>query len=181
LRDIADRVDSMLTFWRWYKGIDYTRLFLTLRKINRAFEARIDTVSLRPLRLTPVRSLFSVPFLIPNTEPPIEVPQYVPLALIPEEEYGYSLAQNFPNPFNPLTTIEFVLAYPSAVSVKVYDLTGREVATLVETGDLDEGFHAVDFDASALASGIYFYRLLATPHEEGVRGFSIVRKMMLIK
>jgi hypothetical protein len=72
----------------------------------------------------------------------------------------FSLAQNFPNPFNPTTTIRFVLPNAGKVKVTVYNLHGEEVRTLVD-GEVAAGYHDVTFDGSDLASGIYFCRLEA--------------------
>ncbi len=70
----------------------------------------------------------------------------------------YSLEQNYPNPFNPSTTIEFKLPETSHVTLKIYDITGREVASLVNE-DKTAGNYKVNFNASNLASGVYFYRI----------------------
>ncbi|HTY37078.1 MAG TPA: T9SS type A sorting domain-containing protein, partial [Bacteroidota bacterium] len=86
---------------------------------------------------------------------------------------SFSLQQNYPNPFNPTTTIQFQLPTESIVTLKVYNLLGQEIRTLVN-GDLHAGVHIVSFDASNLSSGIYVYRLQAGE-------FSQVRRMMLIK
>ncbi len=93
---------------------------------------------------------------------------------------GYSLAQNYPNPFNPTTTIRYQLASAEYVTLKVYDLLGREVATLVDCYQT-AGSYEVQFDASsldgyrqALSTGIYIYKLQAGE-------FSDKRKMTLIK
>jgi hypothetical protein len=90
----------------------------------------------------------------------------------------FSLNQNYPNPFNPSTTINFSLAVDSKVSVKVFDLLGQEVATLVNS-TMSAGLHNLNFDASSLNSGVYFYQLEAA----GIDGsnFSSVKKMMLTK
>jgi len=181
LRAVSRRVDSMLTYWKAFPGLNYNTLYGTMRRINRAFTAQIDTISLRPLVLTPVNTLFSLDFLVPNTNPPEEIPQYVALANIPEEEIGYKLSQNYPNPFNPMTTIEFSLPEPSVVSLKVYDLTGREVAALIDREETPEGFQAVDFEAGSLSSGIYFYRIIANPITGSAKGFNVVGKMILMK
>ncbi len=85
----------------------------------------------------------------------------------------FALAQNHPNPFNPTTTIRFALAETAQVRLSVYDMTGREVAVLVN-GLAERGENNVAFDGSALASGVYFYTLQAP---EGV----ITKKMVLIK
>ena len=85
----------------------------------------------------------------------------------------FSLAQNYPNPFNPETKINYDLPISGYVSLKVYDLTGREVAILVNQ-QLEAGSHKVTFNGSNFASGIYFYRI-----QTG--NFSQVKRMMLIK
>jgi glycosidase len=72
----------------------------------------------------------------------------------------YSLAQNYPNPFNPMTTITYGIRSAARVSLRVYDVLGREVATLVDTYQ-PAGAFSRTFDASRLSSGVYFYRLQA--------------------
>ncbi|MDZ7288798.1 MAG: T9SS type A sorting domain-containing protein [candidate division KSB1 bacterium] len=86
---------------------------------------------------------------------------------------GYALAQNYPNPFNPTTTIDFALAKPSHVKLMVYNVLGQKVATLVDRRML-AGAHTVEFDASHLTSGVYFYRLEAGD-------FVSQKRMLLIK
>ncbi|MBN1782751.1 T9SS type A sorting domain-containing protein [bacterium] len=72
----------------------------------------------------------------------------------------FILHQNYPNPFNPATRISYDLKNPREVTVKVYDVTGAEVRTLVN-GMQSEGNHSVLFDAGGLASGVYYYKLVA--------------------
>lgn len=93
----------------------------------------------------------------------------------------FSLSQNYPNPFNPSTTIYYDLAANSFVTLKVYDLLGREVATLVD-GQQDAGAHKSVFDGTRLASGVYFYRL-QVQQASGVNGgaFTQTKKLVLIK
>jgi hypothetical protein len=90
----------------------------------------------------------------------------------------FALEQNYPNPFNPSTKINFSLAADSKVTLKVYDLLGQEVVTLVN-GELAAGEQEVTFNAAALNSGVYFYRINA----EGANGrnFTSVKKMILTK
>ncbi len=90
----------------------------------------------------------------------------------------YSLEQNYPNPFNPTTQIKFSLAEDSKVTLKVFDILGREVATILK-GNLTAGGHTVTFKASKLPSGVYIYKLEAS----GVDGsnFTSVKKMVLMK
>ena len=90
--------------------------------------------------------------------------------LIPTE---YALNQNYPNPFNPTTTIEFALPKAGNVKLVVYDVLGREVSELVNS-EMDAGYHKVTFNATNLASGIYFYSIKAGD-------FSNVKKLMLLK
>jgi len=87
----------------------------------------------------------------------------------------FTVHQNYPNPFNPTTVISFDLPSDHAVTVRLFDTLGREVATLVSGESLPAGHHQVSFDASALSSGIYIYRV------ELNDGQSVTRKMTLIK
>jgi len=89
---------------------------------------------------------------------------------IPEK---YSLSQNYPNPFNPVTNLEFGISKLGFVSLKVYDMLGKEIATLVNE-NLNPGTYKYNFDASDLTSGIYFYKLES-------EGFQETKRMMLIK
>ena len=90
----------------------------------------------------------------------------------------FTLGQNYPNPFNPSTTINFSLAVDSKVSLKIFDVLGQEVATLVN-GQLAAGSQQVSFDASSLNSGVYFYRIDANGNDG--QKFSSVKKMILTK
>ncbi|MBN8586203.1 MAG: T9SS type A sorting domain-containing protein [Ignavibacteria bacterium] len=85
----------------------------------------------------------------------------------------FDLLQNYPNPFNPVTNIKFDIAKTGLVKLSVYDVTGRQVADLVN-GELHAGSYNYDFNASNLASGIYFYKL-----EAG--NFTSIKKMILVK
>ncbi len=89
----------------------------------------------------------------------------------------FTLQQNYPNPFNPSTQIDFSLAVDSKVTLNVYSLLGEKVATLVNS-NLTAGVHQINFDASNLNSGVYFYRIEATA--DGFN-FNEVRKMLLTK
>jgi photosystem II stability/assembly factor-like uncharacterized protein len=91
---------------------------------------------------------------------------------------SFELLQNYPNPFNPVTLISFQLPVSSQVTMKVYNLLGQEVATLLNNEVVDDGEHEVEFDASHLPSGVYFYRL--TGRSEG-NVFSDIKKMMIVK
>jgi uncharacterized lipoprotein YddW (UPF0748 family) len=86
-------------------------------------------------------------------------------AMRPDE---FHLVQNYPNPFNPATTITYSLAAAAHTTLKVYDLLGREIATLAE-GNQNSGVYSVQFDASRLASGIYLYRLVSGSYSDTKR------------
>ncbi len=75
--------------------------------------------------------------------------------ILPKE---FSLSQNYPNPFNPNTSIQYVIGSRQFVTLKVYDVLGNEVARLVNE-DRSAGSYKINFDASNLSSGIYFYQL----------------------
>jgi hypothetical protein len=94
----------------------------------------------------------------------------------------FSLAQNFPNPFNPSTTINFAVPQDAFVTIKVYDLSGREVAVLLNNQFYSAGFKNTVFNSSAhnLSSGVYFYKLIAS-NTNGGNVFSQVKKMIMLK
>jgi plastocyanin len=85
----------------------------------------------------------------------------------------FELNQNYPNPFNPTTIINFNIPQKSFVTLKLYDISGREIGTLVNS-ELNNGGYSVDFNGSNYASGIYIYKLQAG-------NFTDVKKMTLIK
>ena len=85
----------------------------------------------------------------------------------------FALSQNYPNPFNPSTNISFSMSSRSKVSLKIYDVIGREVTALIN-GELSAGRHTLRWDASGFSSGIYFYRFQAG-------SFTETRKLILIR
>ena len=86
---------------------------------------------------------------------------------------GFIINQNTPNPFNPNTKISYSIPKQSFVQLKVFDVLGREVATLVNE-EQPTGNYSIEFDASNLTSGIYFYRIQAGDFVE-------IKKMLLMK
>ncbi len=111
----------------------------------------------------PVWTRFDPQVILSTDEPGREIPE------------GVTLMQNYPNPFNPVTNISFKLPDSEQVSLAVYDLTGRRVATLIDNQMRSSGMHVIAFDASRLASGVYIYSL------ELSGGQRFTNKMMLIK
>ncbi len=89
------------------------------------------------------------------------------------KKYSFTLEQNYPNPFNPTTQINYSIKEAGLVQLRVYDILGKEIVTLVNTNK-EAGYYSVDFDASELPSGVYIYQL-TTP------GFTQARKMILTK
>lgn len=125
------------------------------------YEAGNTTPVVNPLART-VIYISPVTFFVPSTS----VDDGVSLN-------SFALSQNYPNPFNPSTTINYSLAERSNVTVKVFDMLGREVANLVNTVQ-EAGSHNITFDASSLASGMYVYTITAG-------SFTSSKKMMLLK
>jgi hypothetical protein len=85
----------------------------------------------------------------------------------------FSLAQNYPNPFNPSTLIKYQLPKAAFVMITVFDLLGKEVASLVN-GNVEAGYHQAEFNGSDLSSGLYIYKIETD-------GFTDVKKMILVK
>jgi len=86
---------------------------------------------------------------------------------------SYHLSENYPNPFNPSTHIEYSLPKTTNVSLKIYDILGREIATLVD-GKVEPGEHSISWNPSNVPSGVYYYRLTGS-------GFAQTKKMVLVK
>jgi len=98
------------------------------------------------------------------------IPPDNPYSIIPGD---YSLEQNYPNPFNPVTTIGYKLPINTFVSIKIYDLTGKQLLTLVNENK-NAGTHEVNFNASGFSSGVYFYMIKAG-------NFTQARKLVFLK
>ena len=91
----------------------------------------------------------------------------------------FSVSQNYPNPFNPSTKIDFSLPAKSAVTLRVYDVLGKEVMTLLNDVK-DPGTYQANFDATNIASGTYFYRI-DVKENIGGRSYSETKRMILLK
>jgi hypothetical protein len=102
-----------------------------------------------------------------------------------EDEFpsSFSLQQNYPNPFNPTTNIEFIIGQTSIITLKIFNILGQEVATILNNEELPEGVHVVEFNASKFSSGVYFYRLSGASIESdgSTTKYNNVKKMLLIK
>lgn len=137
-----------------YEGATFKSVYLGIGLEQVSVAAARDTLVARALRWF--------------TEPVVNVDEEIGILPV-----SFQLEQNFPNPFNPITTIKYAVPKSSLVSIKVYDITGQEVASLVNEVK-ETGTYEVGFNASSLASGTYFYKLAAGD-------FVSVKKMVLLK
>jgi|WetSurMetagenome_2_1015567.scaffolds.fasta_scaffold04721_2 predicted acyl esterase len=178
-RNITPNVIKQLYFW----GTSSAHTFKLGNRI-RVIITNLDNVSYDPF-------LRTNPYVLPSLKRAINRiymnsynPTYIQLPLIGFIPIGvqqissnvpdkYSLSQNYPNPFNPTTNIRYQIANNSFVILKVYDILGKEIATLVNE-KLQAGTYEVKFDGTNLPSGVYYYRI-----ETG--NYSETKKMLLIK
>lgn len=198
VNDFAMMLKRWFTDRRWWGPMPKTQppicdstnhrqmLMWLTQMLNGAFAGQLDTLSWNcgKIRMAGVKDLTQVPWLRydPSIPPTIEHYDWV-ANWTPSH---YALAQNYPNPFNPTTMIEFELPDEAFVTLKVYNTLGQEVATLIDNELFDSGTEQFEFDASALPSGVYFYRLMAKgvgDQESGTAGqpFIGMKKMVLIR
>ena len=121
-------------------------------------------------RTAPVNRKDTIDFLITDTNGLMMTKSFIFSYTGPKE---FKLEQNFPNPFNPTTTIQYQLPQDARVTLKVYDILGSEVATLVNE-EQQAGYKEVKFNGSNIASGMYVYRLTAG-------NYISTKKMMVVK
>lgn len=119
----------------------------------------------------------TVEFLITDNKSVSVTKQFILKYALPEE---YIMEQNFPNPFNPSTTIRYQLPFDSRITLKVYDILGNEVATLIN-GVQQAGYKEVVFEASTISSGVYIYRLTAENLTDRKQTFISTKKMIAVK
>ncbi len=196
VKDIASYADHLLMGYyqgnahKFAGGSEYAGVNAVTEKVNEAFAGSMDTSSfVNGLIVKGVKRLVDVPYLRAN--PGVTPDRILPLAIKGDEGTRevpgqYVLSQNYPNPFNPTTTIQFDLPVESRVTLTIYDMLGQEVETLLRREELEEGSQEIEFDARALPSGVYFYRIVAEEivdeNENRVQStFTGVRKMVLIR
>lgn len=121
-------------------------------------------------RNTSINRKDTIDFLITSSDGIMMTKQFIFSYTGPKE---FKLEQNFPNPFNPTTTIQYQLPQDAKVTLKVYDILGSEVATLVNE-EQESGYKEVKFNAANFASGMYIYRLQ-------VKDYVSTKKMMVLK
>jgi len=189
VKDIAAVADTVMMGSypgpHFFDGCKIAELDSVIELINSSFEGAVDTIDFAAkLHLKGTKQLIDVPYLRydANIKPTIIAGSVNPVAQTPR---AFALYQNYPNPFNPTTTISFDLPEESFVTLKVYNVLGQEVATLLEHEQFDEGSQDVEFDAGRLSSGMYFYRIYAQPlaEEDGSASPAFVKvgKMLLVK
>ena len=178
LRQIVYLTDSGLTYCKHFSASFYFGQDSCISRINRAFDGPYVALTFHPLTIAGTNPRPA--FLHPNpfAAPVSAFRRYDVESDVPD---GFSLAQNYPNPFNPTTTIDFTLSEGSIVSLKVYNMLGQEIVTLLDRELMDEGDESVDFDASRLTSGVYFYKLVAQGVGERGERHQSVKRMVLIK
>jgi hypothetical protein len=182
IKEIASKADSLMTYFIINPGV-YDTLDRTIQLLNTSFSGPMDTLGwwIDSLKIKGVRPLLSVPYLQVSGIPPERTSPVVNNEwMMPDK---FALLQNYPNPFNPTTTISFTIASPGLVTLKVYNILGQEVQTLLQQEDMDQGFQEIEFNGDNLGTGVYFYRLtVETTDDAGVvRTYHDIRKMLLLK
>ena len=179
VRQIAHLADSALTYCPNFDPSFYGHVDSVISRINNAFNGPYTATSFQPLRIAG-RSPLPL-FLHPN--PAASPPVLHRAGSDPrvDEPDRFALGQNFPNPFNPLTTIEFELADDALVTIDIYDILGVKVATLASREHFDQGANEVEFDGSRVSSGVYFYRIRAETLDGSRLLYGGIRKMILLK
>ncbi len=205
LLQISEHLDLVMTYWGMIGpngGGEWDSAYNALYDINRSCVGPLDTVSweaggdLAKLVVDGNVDVQTVSFLtVPSPFAPTTVQAQNNLwdsedgSFEDDDEFAEAegtptamkLYQNYPNPFNPATTIAFRLSDVSNVTVRVYNLLGQEIATLLSNEEMEAGINTVEFAASQLASGIYFYRVNGENVETGEQITPAVGKMMLLK
>ncbi|MCX8056479.1 MAG: T9SS type A sorting domain-containing protein [Ignavibacteria bacterium] len=178
---IALKADSAMTFYNRFSTSMFIILEQTINKINRAFEGAIDTVSFGTKTVfTGAKSIDEVNFLVVGKKSSSAIFMGREGNNTEEKEFEIPI-QNYPNPFNPKTIIEFKLNKEALVSLKVYDMLGREIAVLAEDALYEAGVNEVEFDGQNLAAGIYFYQIIVRDTETQELLYRTAKKMILNK
>jgi hypothetical protein len=178
LREITNLVDSALTYYYHFIANPdiYVQFDSAVSRINRAFDGSYIAISMTPFLLKGTHSVDEVPFIHPNPLAFGKAVRSSRFSIEDEIPEKISLSQNYPNPFNPSTNIMFSLPEAGLVTLKIYDMLGREVATLLDREELDGGDQTIDFVADGLSSGVYFYQLVVNNGE-----YQQIKRMMLVK
>lgn len=189
LADIVKKADSALSCKTGGAGLKggwtVGDLADFLEDINGLFSAAFDTASFgvgygsktNATRATGVKAICMVP-QVHRTSLAIQPVShdFDAVEYYNSQPAEFKLNQNYPNPFNPTTQIEFNLLEDAFVTLKVYNMLGQEIATLIDREEMTEGSNSVEFDATGLATGVYYYRIVVNDGQ-----FQQVKKMLLVK
>ncbi|MBI3193159.1 MAG: T9SS type A sorting domain-containing protein [Ignavibacteriae bacterium] len=189
---LSSYVDYALTYWE-EENWNFQLLDSIITKINIAFTGPItasDTISFvndNFLKLRGVRGVRELGFLETSTIPTRRVtPRDALFEEGEKDDEGislpkkFSLYQAYPNPFNPSTMITFDLPENAFVTLKVYDVLGREVAILTENQQFEAGTYELEYNASNFASGLYFYRI-SVFGQDGILSYTDMKKIILMR
>ena len=172
-----DTLDHYMSYGKAGVSSDSNAYYAAAHDFNTAFSGRLDTITFAKatgVKVKGVRAVGAISYLF---RPTLELPPVMPVVPYHDRTpVSYKLDQNYPNPFNPTTTIRFELPKEAMVTLKIYNILGQEVVTLLSREQMDQGTNEVRFDATRLASGVYYYRLVINDGE-----FQQVKKMMLLK
>jgi hypothetical protein len=170
-----DTLDHYMSWGSAGVSSDSTAFYAAAHDFNTAFSGPFDTVTFAAKSVIKgVRAVGAVSYLYRAS---LELPPVMPVASYHEQTpVRYKLEQNYPNPFNPTTKIRFELPQDAYVTLKIYNILGQEVTTLLNHDQMTQGTNEVNFDATRLASGVYYYRLVVNDGQ-----FVQVKKMMLLK
>ncbi len=180
IRQVILLADTALTYCSRFDSAFYVHLDTCVTRINAAFDGPYVAVSFNPFELAGTHTIGEYPYLHPNPGAAPVVVSHRGSSILEQGPSMFALDQNFPNPFNPVTTIRFSIPVASTVTLKVYNLLGQEVSTILDRQELEEGEQSVEFNAAGLTSGVYFYRIIAQTVESG-NVVSSVRRMILAK
>ncbi|MBI3195203.1 MAG: T9SS type A sorting domain-containing protein, partial [Ignavibacteriae bacterium] len=179
--EIGKYVDTMLTYYKLFYTSTPTALYDSAAKwldsINASFSGALGFVTQSPIRLSGVKPLSDVAFLQqPTAKTTFSLDEYQTF----QTPQQFELMQNYPNPFNPSTVISYQLSVNSLVTLKVYDMLGREVATFFDNQTMDADEYEITFDGSSLSTGLYLYKLTTTNIEDGTT-LTETKRMVLLK
>ena len=183
IRKLVALVDSALTYCDHFDLMPdiYAKLDTCVSRINRAFDGSYIAVSFNPFVLAGTHAIEEIPFLHPNPSAESVMRRGSRYSILDQMPELFTLQQNYPNPFNPSTTIDFNLAEPGIVTLKVFNLLGQEVAILLDREEMEDGEQSVEFNANNLTSGIYFYKIFAQGIGESKMQLQATKRMMLVK
>jgi hypothetical protein len=175
------KAETTMTLWEFVPQATFQTMSDLAASINTAFHpASIvpDPTAWQAgnIVLPGFATVYTASFLKAPVGPAPVMPTIViPKAPVPVE---YAMYQNYPNPFNPTTNIDFDLPQASTVTLKIYNMLGQEVATLLDNSSMSEGQQTITFNANDYASGVYLYRIIAQGQDAKI--FTSVKKMVLV-